>query len=149
MSYRQQGDVILYQSLNDGEIEIVDGIVTMDGGLQTAVYLSLFGGNIDDAAGFDKRLSWWGNAEEPDEAKKIRSLTQYNLKGLPATSANLLIIKDSVLSDLSWITEVGAATEVNCEVSIPGLNKVKINVNIIAEGASETFEFFENWRQGL
>ena len=79
MSYRQQGDVILYQSLNDGEIEIVDGIVTMDGGLQTAVYLSLFGGNIDDAAGFDKRLSWWGNCEEPDEAKKILLESDLNI----------------------------------------------------------------------
>ena len=146
MSFRQQGDVVLYQSLDDGEIEIVDGIVTMDGGLQTAVYLSLFGGNDDDAAGFDTRLSWWGNIQENDESKKIRSLTQYNLKALPATTFNMLIIKDSVLRDLAWMTEIGAATEVDCEVSIPAINKVQINVKINAEGSSSEFEFFENWR---
>ena len=44
----QQGDVLLFQTVDDGEINIENGVVEMSGGLETAAYLSLYGGNEDD-----------------------------------------------------------------------------------------------------
>ena len=38
----QDGDVLLFQTKDDGDISITDGIVQMTQGLETAVYLSLF-----------------------------------------------------------------------------------------------------------
>ena len=44
----QQGDVKLIQTNDDGDINIINGVTEMSGGLETTVYLALFGGNEDD-----------------------------------------------------------------------------------------------------
>ena len=44
----QHGDVLLYHTPDGGEIEMVNGLVTMSGGLETMAYLCLFGGNEED-----------------------------------------------------------------------------------------------------
>ena len=46
----QEGDVLLFQTNDEGDIESIDGVVTMSGGLETMFYLSIFGGNEDDDA---------------------------------------------------------------------------------------------------
>ena len=55
MTTVQQGDVLLFQTIDDGNVEVINGIITMSGGLDTAAYLSLFGGNEED----DGRVSAW------------------------------------------------------------------------------------------
>ena len=55
------GDVILRQTQNDGDICVTGGLVAMDGGLSTAAYLSLFGGNFSDDGSQDNPSTWWGN----------------------------------------------------------------------------------------
>lgn len=143
---QQQGDVILYQTVDDGEIDVVDGIVSMDGGLQTSFYLSLFGGNEDDDGGSDRRNQWWGNLTETEPEKKQISRTQNILSLLPATSSNLRKVEEAAKIDTKWSTDIGLANSVDVVVSIPELNKVKIAFDISADGASESFEFIENWR---
>jgi hypothetical protein len=44
----QEGDVHLFQTVNDGDICVVGGLVEMSSGLDTAAYISLFGGNEQD-----------------------------------------------------------------------------------------------------
>ena len=63
----QQGDVSLFQTNDDGNIEVEGGIVTMGGGLETSAYLSLFGGNEDDDNRTDNPANWWGNIDETDQ----------------------------------------------------------------------------------
>ena len=139
----QGGDVVLYQSINDGDIEIENGLVTMNGGLQSYVYLALFGGNSDDSNGSDLTNSWWGNISETDPEYKYRSETQNLLDELPPIPANLPRIRQAVLTDLNKMVARGIATEVEAVVSMPALNTVKIAISIDAD---DDVEFIENWK---
>lgn len=138
----QEGDVLLYQTVDDGEINVVNGLIEMSGGLQTSVYLSLFGGNEDDDGLPNNSKTWWGNLSETESSKKYVSETQYLSQSLPLTSGNLLRIKDAVKRDLSWLTDLGVASEIIVNISILGVNTVKFAIEV----NQETFEFTENWR---
>lgn len=142
----QQGDILLFQTTDDGEINVEDGIVEMSGGLETAVYLSLFGGNEDDNGLSDTNLIYWGNIDEIDPARQYRSETQHLLQSIPTTTGNLRRIEDAANRDLAWFIEKKIASSVTVTVSIPGLNKIKIVINIEAQGEESSFEFVENWK---
>lgn len=136
----QQGDVRLVQTNDDGDIDVVNGIVAMDGGLETSVYLAMFGGNEDDSTS-----SWWGNSGEL-EVNKYHSVTQELLQSLPATSCNLLRIEDAVNTDLAYLTSEKIASLVEVTITIPELNRINIKVVINADGIESEFNFTENWK---
>ena len=132
----QEGDVILYQSLNGGEIQINDGIIAMNGGLQTSVYLSLFGGNDNED------VQWWGNTGEEENSKLI-SETQILLNSISLTTFNLRRVEEAAKRDLQWLLNEKIATSLEVEASIPSLNMLKLVIDI----NNERFEFMENWRR--
>lgn len=142
----QQGDVLLFQTDDDGEIIVENGIVEMSGGLETAAYLSLFGGNEDDDGSDDNALTWWGNLDEVDPVRQYRSETQNLLQSIPATTGNLRRIEDAANRDLAWFVEQNVASSVTVEATIPGINRVKITVKIEANGVESSFDFVENWK---
>jgi len=142
----QQGDVQLQQTDNGGEIDIVGGVVTMSGGLETAAYLSLFGGNEDDAGNSDSPYRWWADLAETDPAEQYRSETQHLLQAIAATSGNLRKIEDAAVRDLQWMLASSIASSVIVVASIPAVNRVKITVTIEAIGEESRFEFVENWK---
>jgi len=143
---KQQGDVILFQESDGGNINIVDGIVEMGGGLETAAYLSMFGGNEEDDGRAENNLTWWGNLDETVKSRQYRSETQYFLNTLVPITSNLLRIEDAVKRDLAWFLTEKIASSVEISVSMPALNTVKIIINIIAIGLESRFEFVENWK---
>jgi Concanavalin A-like lectin/glucanases superfamily len=128
------GDVKLFQTENGGDISIIDGVIAMNGGLESSAYLALFGGS-----------DWWGNRAEVSERQYI-SRTGKLLQSLPLTSSNLLEIEDAVASDLSFFTELKIASSVEIVVSIPALNTVSIAITITADGKETDFTFTENWK---
>ena len=137
----QQGDVLLFQTNDNGDVAIENGVVRMSGGLETMAYLCLFGGNKDDDGSQNNPQQWWGNlAEEP--ARQYRSETQFLLRSIPAIPANLRRIEQAASRDLSVFTEQNIADEVSVEASIPALNRVALAVQI----DNETFKYIENWR---
>ena len=142
----QQGDVKLFQTNDDGEITVTGGIVEMSGGLETMAYLCLFGGNEDDDGRDDNPFNWWGNLDENETANQYRSETQNLLQALPATTGNLRRIEDAANRDLAVFTEEKIASLVTVAVSIPGINRIKIIVDIEANGEESSFEFTENWK---
>lgn len=142
MSTIQEGDVLLYQTNDDGEINVTNGLVEMSGGLQTAAYLSLFGGNEDDDGLADNVKTWWGNVTETENSHKYVSETQNLLGALPITSGNLLRVEDAAKRDLAWFIDEGVATSVSVTASILGLNMIQLEINI----DQESFKFVENWR---
>lgn len=144
----QQGDVSLFQTDDEGDITVEGGIVTMSGGLETSAYLSLFGGNEDDDGRSDSPANWWANIDEVDTAREYHSETQNLLQALPATSGNLRRIEDAANRDLSWFITNKVASSVNVVASIPGLNKIKLTIDIEALGEETSFEFVENWKAG-
>ena len=142
----QQGDVHLFHTENDGDIDVINGVVGMSGGLATALYLSLFGGNENDGGGQDTSPSWWGNIDEALPERKYRSATEYLLRGIPATSNNLLRIEDAVRRDTKWLLTSKVASSIVISVTIPAINSVKILIKIEALGEESSFEFVENWK---
>lgn len=145
----QQGDVVIYQGIDDGEISVNNGIVFMDGGLQTAVYLSLFGGNEDDNGLENNKLGWWGNIDEALPSRKYVSRTQNILQAIPATSANLLKVEQAIEKDLEWLLNDGIATSFDIELSIPSINKIDILLTIIRVESTQDLTFSANWKASI
>lgn len=141
----QVADVKLFNLADGGEIEVINGQVTMSSGLDTSAYLSLFGGNeLDSGLQGDDRKQFWANLSETEPAKQYRSRTQNMLRSLPAIPANLLRVQDAVNADLSWmLTDVASAIDVS--VSMPGLNRVNITVDITVADQVYTYVFAQQW----
>lgn len=135
-------DIHLYQADGDGgEIDVTNGEPLMDEGIESAVYLSLWGGNEDDPGlEGDKSKQWWGNVEEPEEARRYRSETQYLMHALPAVPGNLRRIEDAAVRDLQWmVTELGAA--VAAKATIPGIDRITLQVAVVIDGKKHPFKF--------
>jgi phage gp46-like protein len=134
-------DVLLRQSDNGGEITIVGGLLAMSEGLETAAYLSIFGGNEDDPGQADTSLQWWGNLLDSEPERAYRSETQALLAGgLPAIPANLLRYEQAAARDLKWMLDTGTAQSVAVDATIPGVGKILIGVVIIT-AAGQRLEF--------
>lgn len=138
----QQGDVLLYQTPDDGELNVVSGVFEMTAGLDTAAYLSLFGGNEDDDGMAENRRQWWGNVTEPDAAKHYRSETQNLLQAIEPIPANLRRIEGAVLRDLAWLD----AEKITVNATMPRLNTLQLDIMITAGGKRTAFTFVENWK---
>ncbi len=139
-------DVLLFQTNDNGEINVVGGIVELSSGLETAAYLSLFGGNEQDA-GIDQDVqTWWGNIDESDPAKHYKSETQHLINILPANTGNMRRLEQATLRDLDWFVKEKIASSIGVVASIPDLNKVSIEILITAQGIEHVFNFTENWK---
>ena len=122
-------DILLFQTNDGGDINIVNGKVETTVGLETAVYLSLFGGNEDDNGIGDNLAQWWGNIDAP-ALNRYRSQTQNILKSLPLISGNLTRIRDAINNDLAWLIETGIASAIVAELFIEDVNRLKITIDI-------------------
>jgi phage gp46-like protein len=145
----QQGDVLLEQTNDDGEITVTGGIVEMTGSFKTAIYLSLFGGNEDDDGLPGNSKTYWGNLDEVDPDFKYISRTQHVLQALPATSSNLRKIEDAAKLDLMWFLNKNIVSSIEVTASIPALNRVQIVIRGEAQGEEIGFTFTENWKAGV
>ena len=125
----QQGDVILYQTDDGGDITIENGLVEVSAGLETAAYLSLFGGNESGA-------EWWGNLTDEQPDYQYRSETGALLRSIPATTGNMRRIEDAVKRDLAWMSN-----DITAVVTMPGMNRIKLTIEI----GADVVEFSENW----
>ena len=142
----QQGDVLLFQSADGGEIAISNGVIGMDGGLSTTIYLSLFGGNLLDDGRPQNPYIWWGNLMENELAFQYRSETQYLIETVPPTSVNLRRIEEAVRRDLSWMFGEDIVSQIDIGASIPDIEVIKLVIHTVAEGVERDFEFSANWR---
>lgn len=141
----QQGDVLLQQTLDGGDITVENGVVKMTGKFDTAVYLSTHGGNEDDPGDSDTTQMWWGNIDETVSERQYRSKTQHLLRTLPAISSNIPVIQDAVKDDLQWFLDAKIASDIRVDVTLPRRNTVQITGYIEAQGEQTAFNFTENW----
>lgn len=140
-------DVRLYQTDDGGEVDFVAGEPTITDGLETAVYLSLFGGNAEDSGlQADERKQWWGNLVEPEAAFRYRSETQHLIEALPATTGNMRRIEDAALRDVAWLVTSGVAQSAKCAVGIPALNQVHLYLEFLINGQVVPVEFTKAWK---
>jgi phage gp46-like protein len=139
-------DVLIRQTDDGGEISFVNGEPVTSDGLDQAVYLSLFGGNQDDSGSDgDKPNQWWGNWDEPDPTRHCRSSTQNLVESIPAVPANLKRVEDAASGDLAWFTETGLATGVRVRATMPGINRIALEVFVEIDGRVNEFRFTQPW----
>jgi phage gp46-like protein len=133
-------DVALRHTDNGGEITAANGLLNLDDGLYGAVYLSLFGGNIDDSGSDgDKSRQWWGNLSELSPERKHRSETQNVLRSLPLVPASLRQIEDANKRDLAWMVPDVATAD--ARATMPALNTVKMEIAIRVDGRTHHYSF--------
>ena len=142
---RYEGDPLFFETGDGGDVQINQGEHLRSGGLRNAVYLSLFGANVEDTGLPGDRKQWWGNLTTRDEAQQYRGQTQRTLETLPMVSANIPLLEAIAESDLAWLLDKGVATSVAATATITGPKRVKLSIDIEVEGERETFEFYSNW----
>ena len=138
-------DVHFTDTVDGGEIEYRNGKAVMSDGLESAVYLSLWGGNEDHSGGeADEHLEWWGNKIENAESRKLRSRTQYVLRNLVAIPANLRLVESAVREDLAWLTEE-IATSVDAVARITAPKRISLTVHVVIGESEYDFDFDDDW----
>lgn len=129
-------DLLLVERGDGGDLVLPDGandFVTIEG-LQNMVYLALFGGNIagstKDVVPGEQSKDWWGNRTflEENPQQQLNSLTETTLNEIALTSQGRLVLEQSVLSDLEFMTSFA---EVSALVSFIGVDRVSIMVTLI------------------
>lgn len=140
-------DPLLRQEDDGGSIEFINGRIVVSDGLETAAYLSLFGGNERDSGlEADDALQYWANLIERDEDRKYRSRLQNLLRSLPLIPANLLRIEEAAAADLEWFVTSELASFVRVTASIPAVNRIRIVVEIVINDEDFKFVFTEQAR---
>lgn len=125
-------DVLLRQTNDGGDITVENGLTLMSDGLETAVYLSLFGGNLDDGGDpASEREQWWGNVDEPDADRRYRSETQHLIESLPTVPNNLRRIEQAAARDLDWMLGAGILKSIAATASIPGVDQVRLELELV------------------
>lgn len=132
-------DVYLFDTENGGDV--TPDLETRDG-LESAVYLSLFGGNVKDDGREQNEFQWWGNLSENEENKKYRSTAAYLLRTVPPSPKNLRRIENAAKNDLDWFLKAGFTQEIFVTATMPKLNQVKLTVAM--EGI-DPLEFRSDW----
>lgn len=103
--------------------------------LFSAVYLSLFGGNVADSGRQGDTKTWWAN-QFLDPIKHRRSRTQYILLHSPAFTPKVIqAVKQAVSDDCSWIPGVKVTN-----VEIFQLSQKYVDFTIEIDG-STSFNF--------
>lgn len=132
-------DILLFQTVNGGELRIENGQPQEADGPEVAAYLSLFGGNEDDSGQTaDDAKQWWGNLSEPDIANRYRSATQYLLLTLPLIPANLQRIEEAAVSDLAWMTD-SIASDLAVRATMPGAKRIDLDCALTIDGQTTSF----------
>ena len=140
-------DVRLFQGADGGDIELTAAGVTLEDGLASACYMSLFGGNAeDDGSTATAHLQWWGNAlEAAGSPRRYRSQTAAVIEGLPLTSSNVRRLQDAAENDLAWMVAEGVASAVEVAVSVRGTSSVQIDVEVTVSTMVYAFTFTREW----
>jgi len=122
----------IYDNGDGGQLFIQNNDIQKSGGLGVAVYLKLFGGNVDASTTGQEvsgeiRKDWWGNNRFDTSRKWINSETERVLRGASLTDQSLIDIEEAVKTDLESLKIFG---EISVSVAYPGLNRVSIAITI-------------------
>ncbi|MDR1586542.1 MAG: hypothetical protein LBS57_03700 [Treponema sp.] len=132
-----EGDLLLEDTPDGGDIRIEDGLFVSDRSFRTSVYLSLFGGNKEDNGKVRNRKTWWGNTlRGVSENQKLVSRFQALIHGLPMTTKNILDAEAAARLDLKWMVDDGIADEIIADGRAVSHSRFELKVQINAKGKS-------------
>ncbi len=143
-----EGDVLLVETDDGADIVIENGQIVSSENAQTAVFLSLFGGNDEDADGREKE-SWWGNEIAGTAlAERVQSGFLAEITGKAITSSMLQKSKAAAESDLQWLISEGFADSVEVEVKATDRNMLFVNVKALKNGGQVINQNFNVQTEG-
>jgi len=130
-----EGDLLLRDTPDGGDVIIENGLFVSDKKLSTAVYLSLFGGNKEDTGKIENDdKEWWGNKLTGiSKSEKIRSRFQNVITGLPLSVKNIKEAELAAKTDLKWLIDEKIADNITTYGQTTGKNKFKLTVEILKD----------------
>lgn len=129
------GDVLLTSTPDGFDVVLENGLFKDCRDFDSAVLLSLMGGNDEDLNRRPKE-TWWGNLiEGTQENEWITSEFGAMIKGYPLTSGNLRKAKDACKRDLDWIMSEGGADDISVELAAKSSQRVKLDVEVTQDGS--------------
>jgi phage gp46-like protein len=130
MSSEFQGDVLLYDTPDGGNIDLTDdNLVVNDTGFNTAIYLCLEGGNkLDNGTEATKKHQYWGNLLEDDPQYMLTSRMQYIIEGYPATPNNLNRVKEAAKQDLKIFLDLKIVDNLEITATMPNRNRLNLEI---------------------
>jgi phage gp46-like protein len=126
-----EGDVLLYETDDGGEVKEENGFIMPDKSFSTAVYLSLFGGNKTDPGKVKSDNEWWGNRLNGiSESEKLRSRFQFIIMGFPMTVKTIKEAETAAAMDLNWFIDEKIADEIVIYGQAAEKNKFNLTLEI-------------------
>lgn len=122
MSKLREGDIYLFDTLDGGEILIKNGEPEMDGGFESAVYLSYFG---------QSKTPWWAN-EHLNESEKITSQFYPFILGTPKTTQSINKAEELASQDVQWFVDEGICDNISVEIKSLSANSVSLETTLLA-----------------
>jgi phage gp46-like protein len=119
-----------------GDIQIAGGDVVTDGGLQTAVYISLFTDAFDPDSGDG---GYWGDTVDDQPTGSLL----WTLARAVITPDLPRRIEEICADALQWLIDAGIAQAVDVAAAITSQFTVAYTVSIVQSSASTQYSF--NW----
>lgn len=135
-------DVLMFHGQDGGNIELVSGVATVDNGVRTSIYLSLFGGNEDDDGTTSSDSNqWWGNRLESDDTRKLRGEFKAVCRSVPLTSGTLVLFEEAAARDVTWLKTSGHVDAIAVEMRITGHRRIALDVHVLMDAVKYSAEF--------
>lgn len=142
-------DLSIEDTTRGGDFEFYRSDFVLTAGLRNNVYLSLFGGNIEQSSNKEfrtgeERFDWWGNQLffEGDLDRQFNSETEKTLTEVAVDSAGRSVIEAAVLRDLQSLNSVA---DIEVEVTLESIDRIKIKISVIERTTDVATEFEYLW----
>jgi phage gp46-like protein len=124
----------LISDLTTGQLS-AEGKIKLDAGIETSIFISLFGGNVGgfttasrNPAGVENK-DYFGNLYLKEIGKPLfNSKFEKYLKENPLTTGNLKKLNELVLGDLEWLVKNKAVKSFEIDFEIESANQLKIEI---------------------
>jgi len=128
------GDVRMIMTEDGADIAFTGGQPEMDGGLSTAVLISLW-----------SLSGWWGN-QIMDQDQAFGCELETAMSGTLTVQA-MLDAEEAARKALAWLVEQGIAARVTVEGSIPRADVLVLTITIAEPaGGAASLRYSLNWR---
>lgn len=119
----REGDIYLYETENGGDITIRNGEPVMDAGLESAVYISIFG---------HESVTWWAN-EFLKKNERLECKFYPYIKGVGKTINTLNKAKELLKLDLKWLISEKIADRIIIDLYSISVTHVSVDINILKD----------------
>lgn len=127
-------DISLFESGNGGDFAVVNNDLLMGESLFQQVYLSLFGGNVEENTKQfylenEERFDYWGNSLlwNDIKTKQFNSETERTIKNVVLNSAGRVSILQAIEKDIEYLKPVA---NLSAEVEILDRSQIRIIITL-------------------